>query len=1383
MLSNIVRQVAVAVLLLGVIPAGRVCGQDESREIPTPLQEWQEWATWDVRHRDCPTPYYSGNEHFCFWPSTLSLSADDDEGAWNVEISTFDKTWVPLPGSPETWPTNVRSGSEPLVVVERDGRPFTELPAGRHQITGEFRWDEMPQTIAVPRQIGIVSLEVAGSAIAIANWDAQGNVWLKRTQREVEEKDLLAAQVYRVLEDGIPLWLLTEVELSVSGKSREEELGWILPEGWIVSRVDSPLPVAIDEAGRLKAQVRAGTWTIRIDAFRTTDVSEIRYAEDAQPTVDRELVAFRADPQLRLAEIEGLQVVDVAQTEFPDQWRDLPVYQWQTDTPFSLVEKMRGMGTERPEGLSITRQMWLDDDGRGLTFQDTVRGRMQRIWRLDVAEGAELGSVRIDGAGQLITENPETGAEGVEVRTRNLQLQAIGRVERADDLPATGWRASADSLHATLMLPPGWRMFALFGADHVEGDWLTAWTLLDLFLLLIFSLAVFRLWGFWAGLVAFLAFGLTYHEPAAPRFTWFFLLIPIALLRVTPAGGAHRWLVRWKYLAAVVLALVLVPFVARQVQSAIYPQLETPGQNYVARRMFWQTGSGARNALSSRAMTEQQPGVSDAYRARSQRLEERGIVRRKSEEEAVRLGRPASADSMVKEAAGGGLGGGGGGLGGAMFETSNLQYDPQAKIQTGPALPEWSWNIVNCYWSGPVSAEQQIRAVLVPQSVHRVMNAVRVALLVAVVAILFGVRRLRSPFGKRTAAAIVLLSCLVPSRSYAQFPDQQMLNTLRERLLEQSDAYPTAAEISSATLTVRENRVTMEAEIHAALRVAVPLPGRLPAWSPVSVSLDGQPDVLLLRHDNSLWLVVEPGVHRATVEGLLPEVTEWNWAFRLKPRRVSIDAPDWTVTGVRENGVPEGHVFFRRDQPAAGGEAAYDRRDFHPVLVVDRHLEIGHKWQVRTMVSRLSADGTTVSVRVPLLPGESVLTGNVEVEDGMVEVQLSPQLGGFGWVSELPLGDEIELAAPQTDQWVERWHLVTSPVWNVELPELAPVYEAQQEELVPVWHPWPGESITLSFSKPGAVAGEVNTVQRVVHEVSLGRRERTSRLNLSVQSSLGGDFAIGIDPEAEISSLKLDEQAIPVRRVDGHLIVPLHPGEQTIDVTWRTDEAMQAVAEAGEVVLPVDQANVMTVMSVPASRWVLWADGPLRGPAVRFWTIVVCAVLAALVLGSLPQSPLGRVAWVLLALGLTQVHVAAALLVVAWFFVLVLRGRMQTDEMGPWRFDFLQLALAALTLVVLGILVVAVGEGLLGNPEMFIVGNDSYPGYLRWFQPSGGTTLPEPQVVSVSVWWYRLLMLLWALWLAAALLTWLKWAWAQFTHGGAWKKLFGRRAEEQTASA
>src|SRR4051794_36955479 len=110
-------------------------------------------------------------------------------------------------------------------------------------------------------------------------------------------------------------------------------------------------------------------------------------------------------------------------------------------------------------------------------------------------------------------------------------MDAIGRTTDTRHVSATGWNTDADSLQLTLILPAGWRVLAMLGADKVQGDWLTAWTLLDLFVVLLFSLAILRLWGFTATLVALLASALAYHERGAPRYTWLFLLLPLALLR------------------------------------------------------------------------------------------------------------------------------------------------------------------------------------------------------------------------------------------------------------------------------------------------------------------------------------------------------------------------------------------------------------------------------------------------------------------------------------------------------------------------------------------------------------------------------------------------------------------------------------------------------------------------------------------------------------------------------------------------------------------------------------------------------------------------------------------------------------------------------------
>ena len=104
-------------------------------------------------------------------------------------------------------------------------------------------------------------------------------------------------------------------------------------------------------------------------------------------------------------------------------------------------------------------------------------------------------------------------------------------------------------------------------------------------------------------------------------------------------------------------------------------------------------------------------------------------------------------------------------------------------------------------------------------------------------------------------------------------------------------------------------------------------------------------------------------------------------------------------------------------------------------------------------------------------------------------------------------------------------------------------------------------------------------------------------------------------------------------------------------------------------------------------------------------------------------------------------------------------------------FDLAQIGLVAWTAVALGLLVWALQQGLLGLPEMQIAGNGSSRDLLRWYQDRSGAVLPRPVFWSAPLWAYRVLMLVWALWLAASLLKWLRWGWSCFSQGGLWRPL------------
>jgi len=163
------------------------------------------------------------------------------------------------------------------------------------------------------------------------------------------------------------------------------------------------------------------------------------------------------------------------------------------------------------------------------------------------------------------------------------------------------------------------------------------------------------------------------------------------------------------------------------------------------------------------------------------------------------------------------------------------------------------------------------------------------------------------------------------------------------------------------------------------------------------------------------------------------------------------------VRGLATDGRPDGPLFFTRREAAEAGEAVYDQWHYQSLVEVDRVLEIGLVWKVHTTVRRRSEPGQAITLRVPLLAGERVLTGPGDGPEGVIEVTLPADGNEFAWESELPITSEISLRSQAGPGWVERWSAVPSAVWNLQSEGIEPVYEEAAETLVPIWHPWPGD--------------------------------------------------------------------------------------------------------------------------------------------------------------------------------------------------------------------------------------------------------------------------------------------------------------------------------------
>jgi hypothetical protein len=568
------RAVSVVVVLFQLCLASHVAAQVP--DIPTALEPWKAWVLHDNTEWPCPPQFDNATIRRCWWPSRLSLEVGDRGGLFEQQVIVYGATWVTLPGDETHWPESVSGGGEMVPVVDRKGRPCIWLEPGNHHIKGAFVWNTLPEILQAPASTGMLALAIDGREIDEPDLDLNGRLRLHGAGGATRREDTMTATLFRLIEDDIPMRIITRVLLEVSGRAREIRLVSLLPDGATAMKIDSPLPMRVAPAGDLLVQARPGRWDLRVTTRLPGPVKTLSTGEGLYGD---EIWSFKAFNDLRMVKVLGAPTLEPSRTRMPDEWKGFPAYQLKPGAALSFEVIRRGDPDPAPDQLNLVRTWWLDFDGAGFTIHDRIGGTLSRTWHLSMQAPTQLGRVAVDGRDQLITLQGDRPSPGVQLRRGQLSLVADSRLTRTSSaLPAVGWDHDFINVRGLLHLPPGWTLFSAAGVDVPPGAWLQRWTLLDFFLVLIIAISAYQIRNRATALLALATLVLTFHEPGAPRHVWLHLLAVAALLKYLPDGWLKTVVKLWGASAVVALIAVSLPFMVQQVRSAIYPQLAQGGQ-------------------------------------------------------------------------------------------------------------------------------------------------------------------------------------------------------------------------------------------------------------------------------------------------------------------------------------------------------------------------------------------------------------------------------------------------------------------------------------------------------------------------------------------------------------------------------------------------------------------------------------------------------------------------------------------------------------------------------------------------------------------------------------------------------------------------------------
>lgn len=1332
------------------------CYAKKTPHVPALLQPWVDWVLHDKEEQlACIPQYNDANIYQCNWPSELDVALNDKGGDFSQSWLVHHESWVALPGNSGQWPQNVQVDGESQIIIQQNKAPKIQLQLGYHMITGRFTWPRLPEYLQIPAGSALVSLTVNNEKMAFPNLDASGRLWLKRIPIDEKIENRLKIESFRLIDDSIPSRVLLYFTLDVAGSAREITLGPLYdPEKFTPLSLDSPLPAKLEQNAKMLVRLRPGRYSLSLNLRHTGPLLELsfRLPEDGF-WPQQEIWSYRTQPDLRLVEIEGVPSIDPLQTSVPQDWKNFPAYRLLPGDTMRFKEIKRGDPEPAPDQLALNRSLWLRFDGSGYTIQDTIKGKKNTNWRLEIDPAINIGRVAVDGSEQFITRRKGSDKAGVELRNGVLNLTADSVYQgNIAALPATGWDHDFQQAKGRLYLPPGWKLLHARGIDNIPRTWIKRWTLLDIFIVLIFTIALAKLFSKPLAGIALLTLILTYHEPGAPRYVWLSLLIGFTLLKYLPDGKFKRAVKAYQLVAILTLVVIVIPYTIQALRIGIYPQLARPWMSMTENALRQQASPPVSQPMD---MVQEEP----SEEMESMSADKRGKAPSKKKRALLK----SSISSQEF----------------SYYGTQVMQYDPNALTQTGPGMPKWlPFETFNFNWSGPVTRDQMVSFTLIGPKTNLVLAFVRVFLIIVLALGIFGIRfKRRDGFyftGMKlfTVFSFMLFSLLTPKLvESTEIPSPQILDELQKRLLEKDECYPACSDISDISITISPDRLSMEVHVDAQLDAAIPVPSHVKHWLPQEVIIDDKPARGLLRKKNGLWVLVPAGKHKVKLSGSIRKQNTLQLPFPLKPHRATIKADGWSVEGVHPDGTFDAQLQFKRTVKQDDKQTEIlETGILPPFALVERNILIGLVWKIQSKITRLSPTGSAMVLDIPLIPGESVTTAGVRVTEGVAKINLRADQTHLNWESFLEPADQILLKHKETKDWTEIWKVDVSPIFHLEYEGIPVILHKTGTRWYPTWHPWPGEVVELNISRPGGIKGQTLTIENSHLELRPGQKTTAARLSLSIKSSQGGQHTILLPSQAKLQEVIIKGKIQPVRQDARRVALPITPGHQKIQIKWLEAKGMTTRYQSSAVDLGTRSVNASVDIYLPRSRWPLFLGGEqLVGPAVLFWSVIIIIMIVAFGLAKTGWTPLRIYHWFLLGIGISMSNLAAGLIVAGWLIALGFRKKAEAFEAR--KFDLIQVGIAVLTIAAVSSLVFAISRGLLGHPDMNIIGNGSNSGLLRWYQDVSDNTLPQAWVFSIPMFTYRIAMLAWALWISFWLVGTLKWGWRQFTTPKIWKSL------------
>jgi len=590
------------------------------------------------------------------------------------------------------------------------------------------------------------------------------------------------------------------------------------------------------------------------------------------------------------------------------------------------------------------------------------------------------------------------------------------------------------------------------------------------------------------------------------------------------------------------------------------------------------------------------------------------------------------------------------------------------------------------------------------------------------------------------------------------FPPDNLLDQLTKRIYPASECAPNCAAIETVQANAVGNQLVLKLRYHVLDNVMIPLPGSTD-WYVTSISVNQQAISSRYQYKNNSWLSMKPGIHDVVITGVLANRNSLSVRFPLIPGQIKVQSENWQFAGLDGHQLSSDTLQLIAITQAESNEQS-KTTDIKAFIKVKRSFTFDDQWYMHTYVSRIAPQQGVINVSVPLVNHEFP-TEKLQLDtNGAVQVSMGPGQDDFDWASRLDRVPELQLTALESDQYIETWEVISSPQWHINIdgvPLVASENMANDTDdyFVHVYMPRPGEKLDLKISRPKAVIGDVLSIDSIDNVYTLGKRTTKADTNIRYRATQGGHFKVNLDPEVQVKKVTFDGVESNLINENGVVAVSFLPGSHRVSIEWHLNQELSSLHRTPMINLNSHFSNLKQTIKVPRDRWLLWGGSAGVGPAFLYWGELLVFAVLAFFLARIRYSPLKFWQWLVLGCAFGTFSWLAFSVVAGWLIFVGWKQHFKGFDSRAKRV-LLQWFSLLFTVATIGVLIATVAYGLLSYPDMGVAGQKASSSQLYWYLDSGLDILPNITLLSVHLWWYKLLILLWSIWISFAVINWLK---------------------------